>query len=142
MRYLYRNTLLVRLPFGWRAEEGADSLACFHPKGAGAVTISLHSAETGGKELGPYLELVAKRYCDHENVRLTRVLYYLPYSHGRTAASGAGVTKDGWNSVFWFVSDGRTIAAYTYLCRERTREWYKAGWIARRLMFVEPATNA
>ena len=141
MRYLYKNALLARLPFGWRAEESGESLACYRPKGEGAITISLHAAQTGGESLENYLETLAKRYRKHQISKLTRVILTVPLRRGVFASSGEGDTEDGWHAAFWFVSDGRQVAAFTYLCKERTREWQKAERIVRRLTFTERSAD-
>lgn len=137
MRYLYKNTLLVRLPFGWRAEESVDSFACYRPNGEGAITISLHAAQTGGESLEDYLKMLAGRYRKQTIIQLTRPVITAPLRRGVFASSGEGDTEDGWHAAFWFVSNGRQVAAFTYLCKERTREWQKAGRIARRLTFIK-----
>ena len=142
MRYLYQNTLLIRLPYGWRTEESGESLACFRPDGDGAVTISLHKAETGGESMYDYLKMLSERYRKHEIRKPTRAVITAPLRRGVLASSGEGVTKDGWHAASWFVSDGRTVAAFTYLCRERTREWYRAARIARRLTFIERSADS
>ena len=71
MRVVYQNTLRLTLPFGWRAEEGENILACYHPNGDGALTVSLHAAETGGETLTQYLILLAKRYIKQNEICLT-----------------------------------------------------------------------
>lgn len=137
MRYLYRNTLLVRLPFGWRTEESGESLACCRANGEGAITISLHAAQTGGEPLDDYLKMLAERYRKQTIMKPTGAIITAPLRRGAFASSGEGVTNDGWHAAFRFVSNGRQVAAFTYLCKERTREWYKAGRIARRLAFIK-----
>lgn len=141
MRYLYRNTLLIRLPRGWQVEESEESIACFHPDGQGAITISLHRTETGGESMFDYLKMLSTRYWKHSPGKLTRTIITAPMSRGVFASSGEGVSPDGWHTVFWFVSDGRQTAAFSYLCHERTREWYKASRIARRLKFIERSAD-
>ena len=137
MRVVYRNTLRLTLPFGWRAEEGEDCLLCYHPNGEGAQVVSLHAAETGGEELMEYLVLLAKRHIKQNDVCLTRTLT-LDESHAnRVSVSAEGEQADGWNTAFRFVSNGWKVAMFTYLCQTRTREWDKAVRIAERAVFID-----
>ncbi|HWQ06876.1 MAG TPA: hypothetical protein VN453_06600 [Feifaniaceae bacterium] len=136
MRILYQNTLQLSLPFGWVTEEGENSLACYHPNGAGALTVSLHAVETGGETLESYLKVLAERYSKKCVVKITRVLLVSHLRHKLLASSGEGITSDGWHAAFWFVSNGRQIATFTYLAKEHTREWYKAAAIVRRAIFL------
>ena len=62
MRVVYQNTLRLTLPYGWRAEEDKNILACYRPDGDGALTVSLHAVETGGETLESYLDMLAERY--------------------------------------------------------------------------------
>jgi hypothetical protein len=136
MQVLYQNTLRLSLPFGWVAEEGENILACYHPNGDGALTVSLHAAETGGETLESYLDMLAERYSKKCVVKVTRVLLLSHLRKKQLASSGEGITSDGWKTAYWFVSDGQQIATFTYLSKERTREWHKAVHTIRRAMFV------
>ena len=136
MRTLYQNTLQLSLPFGWIAEEGEDCLLCSRPNGEGALTVSLHALETGGETLESYLKVLAERYSRKCVVKITRILLVSHLRHKLLASSGEGITSDGWNTAFRFVSNGRQVAMFTYLCQNRTREWYKAAAIVRRAIFL------
>jgi hypothetical protein len=137
MRVVYRNTLRLTLPLGWVAEEGESSLACFRPKGEGALTVSLHAAETGGEELMGYLVLLVKRHIKQNDVCLTRTLTLDEAHANRVSVSAEGEQPDGWNTAFRFISNGRQVAMFTYLCQTRTREWDKAVRIAERAVFID-----
>ena len=93
--------------------------------------------QTGGEALDDYLKMLSERYRKQTVAKLTRAVNTAPPRRGISASYGEGVTYDGWHAAFWFVSDGRQVAAFTYLCKEQTREWYQAGRIARRLTFAE-----
>ncbi len=137
MRVVYQNTLRLTLPFGWRAEEGEDCLLCYHPNGEGAQMVSLHAAETGGETLTAYLILLAKRYITQNEIRLTSRLIPDDSYPNCISVSAEGEQSDGWNTAFRFVSSGRQVAMFTYLCQTRTREWKKAVRIAERVVFID-----
>lgn len=137
MRFLYQNTLRLNLPLGWIAEEGEDCLLCSHPRGEGAITVSLHSAETGGETLESYLKILAERYRKKYVAKITRVLIAFRFRRRMLASSGEGITHDGWHTAFRFVSNGRQVAMFTYLCKTRTREWNKAVRILERAVFID-----
>jgi len=137
MRILYQNTLRLNLPLGWITEESENSLTCCHPRGEGALTVSLHAAETGGEPLESYLKMLAERYSRKNIVKITRVLLVSHLRHKMLASSGEGITSDGWHTAFRFVSNGRQVAMFTYLCQTRTREWNKAVRIVERTVFID-----
>ena len=136
MRVLSQNTLRLNLPLGWVAEESENSLACFHPKGEGALTVSLHAAETGGETLQEYLILLAKRYIKQNEIRLTSRLIPDDSNPNCVFIFAEGEQPDGWKTAFRFVSNGRQVAMFTYLCQSRTREWKKAVKIAANAVFI------
>lgn len=137
MRFLYQNTLRLNLPLGWVAEESENSLACFHPKGEGALTVSLHAAETGGETLQEYLILLAKRYIKQNEICLTSRLIPDDSNPKYVFIFAEGEQPDGWKAAFRFVSNGRQVAMFTYLCKTRTREWNKAVRILERAVFID-----
>ena len=136
MRFLYQNTLCLNLPLGWVAEESENSLACFHPKGEGALTVSLHAAETGGETLQEYLILLAKRYIKQNEICLTSRLIPDDSNPKYVFIFAEGEQPDGWKTAFRFISNGRQVAMFTYLCQSRTREWKKAVKIAANAVFI------
>lgn len=137
MRVLYHNTLRLTLPLGWIAEEGEDCLLCCYPRGEGAITVSLHAAETGGETLKEYLILLAKRYIKQNEIRLTSRLIPDDSNPNRVLIFAEGEQPDGWKTAFRFVSNGRQIAMFTYLCQTRTREWNKAVRVLERAVFID-----
>ena len=137
MRVLYQNTLRLTLPLGWDTEEGENCLLCFRPKGEGALTVSLHAAETGGETLTQYLILLAKRYIKQNEIRLTSRLIPDDSDPKYVFIFAEGEQPDGWNTAFRFVSNGRQVAMFTYLCQCRTREWNKAVKIAANAVFID-----
>ncbi|MPM31954.1 hypothetical protein SDC9_78511 [bioreactor metagenome] len=136
MRVLYQNTLRLTLPLGWVAEESENSLACFHPRGEGALTVSLNAAETGGETLTQYLILLAKRYIKQNEICLTSRLIPDDSNPNCVFIFAEGEQPDGWKAAFRFVSNGRQVAMFTYLCQSRTREWNKAVKIAANAVFI------
>ena len=137
MRVLYQNTLRLTLPLGWISEEGEDCLLCSRPNGEGALTVSLHALETGGDTLTAYLILLAKRYIKQNEIRLTSRLSLDDSHANRIFVFAEGVQSDGWNTAFRFISNGRQVAMFTYLCQTRTREWKKAVRIVERAVFID-----
>jgi len=137
MRVLYHNTLRLTLPLGWIAEEGEDCLLCCYPRGEGAITVSLHAAETGGETLKEYLILLAKRYIKQNEIRLTSRLIPDDSNPNRVLIFAEGEQPDGWKTAFRFVSNGRQIAMFTYLCQTRTWEWNKAVRVLGRAVFID-----
>lgn len=137
MRVLYQNTLRLTLPLGWIAEEGEGCLLYSHPRGEGAITVSLHAAETGGETLTAYLILLAKRYIKQNEIRLTSRLIPDDSNPKYVFIFAEGEQSDGWNTAFRFVSNGRKVAMLTYLCKTRTREWNKAVRILERAVFID-----
>lgn len=137
MRVLYQNTLRLTLPLGWIAEEGEGCLLCSHPRGEGAITVSLHAAETGGETLMAYLILLAKRYIKQNEIRLTSRLIPDDSNPKYVFIFAEGEQPDGWKTAFRFGSNGRQVAMFTYLCQTRTREWNKAVRILERAIFID-----
>ena len=109
------------LPNNWCAEENANDLTIYNPKGNGAITISFFNVLNIEKSLDEQISILAKSFINQNNIKLHSPLIIFNRDT-KTIMNGTGTTLDGWFIKLWIVAKHPKIVFATYQSEKKNTE--------------------
>lgn len=136
MKVSHKEYLEYEIPDDWIIEENEDTVSIYCSEGEGALTISFFSIVELQKTLGEHISIMAKKYIDYNQIKLSHALILDKTKKDKTVLYGVGSSDDGWFVKLWLVARYPNVVFATYYSEKKTLELKEVEKIISSFTFI------